>query len=465
MTEIAIENYKPFEAQQRFHSATQRNKLYGGAMGGGKTRTLCEEVVQLMIDFPGNRGFIGRVHFSDFRITTYLALTEKVLKEHLRNGTVTENKGDKTFDFWNGSRLFYGGIKGSSGDNEKLFSSEFGVIAIDEAFEMLEEDFKKLGTRLRHSLPNGKHPDFYFLMASNPSQNWLKTRFISNPTSSNYIFVPALPKDNIYNPDDYEENMRELFDGDVQMIQAFIEGSWDSIGASNDLVTMDEIAECIDLPIVEQGSKRRYTVVDCSGEGGDLTFGSNWVAFKHDKKYCYKWLESKYKQRTRTSEIVLLGDELRLNNDSSDIFYDPIGEGKGAFDNHWEISKGKDYRVHKIDFRNTSFEPEDYYNLRAEGYWKVRKAIKNKAISLPDDNILHQELCSIKWKTVGGVKGSKIKILEKDEVKKELGRSPDRSDNCAMGVLGAEQAKEVKLVKVDKWNRNRREPVMNWRVA
>ena len=197
-----FENYQPFINQRRFHAAPHRHKLYGGSMGGGKTRTLCEETVQLMIDFPGNRGFIGRRFYADFRITTYIQLTEKVLKNHLEAGTVTENKGDKSFNFWNGSRLFYGGITSSGNKNEKLFSAEFGVIAIDEAFEMLEDEFKKLGTRLRHRLPNDTHPAYFFLLASNPAQNWLKTRFITNPDPNTDIFIPALPKDNPYSVSD-----------------------------------------------------------------------------------------------------------------------------------------------------------------------------------------------------------------------------------------------------------------------
>ena len=37
--------YAPTEKQKLFHGASERFKLYGGSMGGGKSYALCAEVI------------------------------------------------------------------------------------------------------------------------------------------------------------------------------------------------------------------------------------------------------------------------------------------------------------------------------------------------------------------------------------------------------------------------------------
>ena len=54
-------------------------------MGGGKSRWLCEHINDHMMRYPGNRGFIGRKQFSDFKISTYLTLG-KVLEQLIQTG-------------------------------------------------------------------------------------------------------------------------------------------------------------------------------------------------------------------------------------------------------------------------------------------------------------------------------------------------------------------------------------------
>ena len=49
-------NYAPTDRQRAFHSSTARFKLFGGAMGGGKSYALCAECIDLCLNYEGNRG-------------------------------------------------------------------------------------------------------------------------------------------------------------------------------------------------------------------------------------------------------------------------------------------------------------------------------------------------------------------------------------------------------------------------
>jgi hypothetical protein len=74
-------------------------------------------------------------------------------------------------------------------------------------------------------------------------------------------------------------------------------------------------------------------------------------------------------------------------------------------------------------------------NKRAEMYWAFREALDPTAdnpIALPPDSDLLAELCAIRYKIVTNGKFTAIQILEKDEIKKAIGRSPDRADAVAM---------------------------------
>ncbi len=438
--ETIIKNYEPQPMQHNFHAAPNRNKLYGGAMGGGKTRTLCEDMNALMMEYPGNRGLFLRKILNDFMNTTYLVLVEKTLAGMIEAGLVTENKAKKCFNYWNGSKLFYGGLESNNPDSnkerKKYFSAEYGVIGIDEAREITEKEFSELSSRLRHRLTNGQFPPFFMLLASNPSQNWLKTRFISNP-GENYAFFPALPRDNEYNPPDYNSQLKETFKHDLQMLEAYVNGSWDSITSIDDLLCMADIE-----PLILRNDKLaippfcgRLTSCDPAYFGDDKTIIYDWAGARvvATEKY------GKKEQMETIGRIM----HHAMKNKSTVIATDPIGS-PGLGSRLREIMTESVYQamILEVDFRQKSSNFDKWFNLRAEVYWNARTMIKNGHCSLPDDPRLHGQLCSIKYKFVGGGKlGTRIQIESKDKIKVRLGGSPDESDDFVIGLWGLPYAK------------------------
>ncbi len=438
--ETVITNYKPQLMQYNFHAAPERNKLYGGAMGGGKSRTLCEDVHALMMEYPGNRALFIRKVFNDFMNTTYLVLIEKTLVKMIEAGLIAENKAKKCFTYWNGSTIYYGGLESNSSDSnkerKKYFSAEYGVIAIDEAREITEKEFSELSSRLRHRLKNGEFPPFFMLLASNPSQNWLKVRFISSPGES-YAFFPALPRDNLYNPPNYDMELKETFKYDPQMLEAYVNGSWDSITSIDDLLCMKDIEPLIlkndKIPIPPFSG--RLTSCDPAYFGDDKTVINNWAGARVVATEKYGKKES-----METVGRILYN---AMKNKSTVIVIDPIGS-PGIGSRLREIMDESVYQaqIMEVDFREKSSNFDKWFNLRAEVYWHARTLIKNGQCSLPDDPRLHGQLCSIKYKFVGGGKlGTRIQIESKDKIKARLGFSPDEADNYVIGLWALPYAK------------------------
>jgi len=385
-----------------------------------------------MVRYPGNRGLILRKVLADFKLTTYLCLTEQVLKVALEVGMVKENKQDHFFQYSNGSRLYYGGLESSGSDSlserKKYFSGEYGVIALDEAREFTEQDFNELSTRLRHKLPNKQHPLFFMLLASNPSQNWIKTRFIRNPQKG-YAFFQALPRDNIYNPPDYVAQLTQLFANDEKFLEAYVHGSWDAIGDNDDLIPMGDIEKLIEheKPVISPFAQR-LTSADIARYGNDKTVIYNFAGARIDsEEICSK------KDGMETVGRLIFNAQ---KNKSTLLGGDSIFEAS-IFDRIREIAQTmeKPLQIYDIDFRRESANRERFYNLRAEVYWNAREMIKSEQCRIKDDDQLIGQLTSTKYKLVGGGKlGTRIQIESKDDIKKRLGFSPDKADAFVMGL-------------------------------
>jgi len=108
-----------------------------------------------------------------------------------------------------------------------------------------------------------------------------------------------------------------------------------------------------------------------------------------------------------------------------EIGVDDTGVGGGVTDG--ASAEGVD--VEPFNFGSSAIESDKFENLRAEIYWNLREDIKNQQISLPDDKELVNELCSVKFSYT---RKGRIKIESKDEIKKRLGKSPDKADAVAI---------------------------------
>jgi AAA domain len=81
----------------------------------------------------------------------------------------------------------------------------------------------------------------------------------------------------------------------------------------------------------------------------------------------------------------------------------------------------------RTSLRDSSGQIE-FYNLRAAATWRLREALdpgKSPTLCLPPDELLAADLSAPRWKTMAG---GKLVIETKSEVRKRLGRSPDRGD-------------------------------------
>jgi hypothetical protein len=131
---------------------------------------------------------------------------------------------------------------------------------------------------------------------------------------------------------------------------------------------------------------------------------------------------------------------------------DVIGVGAGVYDRLRELKlKPLAYTgSEKSPLRDRS-KTFRFVNTRSAAYWHLRELLDPEyepTLCLPPDDLLTSDLTTPRWETLPSVP-PRIKIENKDDVIKRLGRSPDRGDAClAEGtmILTADGELPIELV-------------------
>lgn len=94
-----------------------------------------------------------------------------------------------------------------------------------------------------------------------------------------------------------------------------------------------------------------------------------------------------------------------------------------------------------------------FFNLRSELVWRMRETLDPSnpvKCALPPDPKIKADLCAYKWTPVKGPKKTVVKVRSKDEMKAELGRSPDDGDAIIMANIDTLKDEVVQALTVKK---------------
>lgn len=234
-TDILYGKEGPSLKQALFRDASEKFKLFGGGVGGGKSVALCSEALRFSLTWPGNRGFMGRHEGEAFRRTTLVTLLRLINEiEDITHAKIISHMGHnqtkKEITLVNGSVILYGGL-GEADSLDRIKSLEIGWFCVDEASETNLNVINMLKARLRWKLPGGKYPRYFGLFASNPEPGWLKTSFVTPQQQGSpreeHIFIQALLKDNPWLPDNYMNDL--IRDNPKSWVKRYVEGSWEAV--------------------------------------------------------------------------------------------------------------------------------------------------------------------------------------------------------------------------------------------
>lgn len=414
---------------------------YGGAKGGGKSHVGCKYVLLTSLDLikkyglkpsqtPLLIGFMGRKRNSDFVKTTL-----ETWKKEIPHNLYRINEAKQEIIILDTVKWHYGGFDDRA-LIEKFNSAEYCRVFVDQAEEITEREYAMLVGTLRLKIA-GYTPYFKQLLTCNPAQVWLKREFVRNPKLAELgrKFIPALPRDNPFLAGGYVERLRHTYRNQPELLEAYIEGSWDAIAAENQLIRdvwiRKSTEQQYDFP-----KKRRIISVDVARFGLDRTVIGYGLETDLQEVEIYGKKDTYYTQN-RIEKLAIKHSLDGTAKTAPLIVIDADGLGGPVADQLLPLG----YRVLQINSAGESSDQNTFYNLRAEMWWNGSMMYSDGDVYQSYGDMTQDDIDDLEMElTVMGytLKHGRILVDSKDDIKdpRRYGRSPDVADMYIMLLYG-----------------------------
>ncbi len=192
-------------------------------------------------------------------------------------------------------------------------------------------------------------------------------------------------------------------------------------------------SQLIFLEWVEAAIQRGMVESQVAGErvmGLDVAYGgSSESALAYRVSDALQWIK-----RNRLNDTTQITEWAKSEMDEHEVermFIDTTG-GYGLATH--DSLRDQGYPVEGINFAQSAMQRTKYTNMRCEMWWSVREVLRTGQASLPDDDFLRGDLVSPlhDHDNLG-----RVRIEDKDQIIKRLGRSPDSGDAYALTYAGA----------------------------
>lgn len=188
--------------------------IYGGA-GSGKSYTVTQFLIaRRLLRYKNKRLLVTRKYNPSLKQTAYSLMLEWLQKFKVK---YEEKKSEQLINLPNGSEILFRGMD----DAEKIKSSEFNYIWMEEATEFSMQDFLQLRLRLRRANAGQRNQMF---LTFNPVSSWVTDYFLKQEQEDVGILQTTY-KDNIrFLDDDYVKALEDLANQDLSFYQIYALG-------------------------------------------------------------------------------------------------------------------------------------------------------------------------------------------------------------------------------------------------
>ena len=421
--------------------------LYGGA-DSGKSHFAAQKIITRCLQELNHRVLLVRKVQRTIRHSQFQILKEIIINAGLL-GSFTLVPSALTIYGPNNNEIIGAGID----DPEKLKSIHgITIVWIEEATELLQEDFEELDRRVRGVKKFYKQ----IMLSFNPinDAHWLNhTFFMDLPPKQHCIqqsthrgmpvtICQSNYEDNKY-VDPLDAKRYTTFTGNTAIV--YTVGLWGGKTDPDQIISHEMIQGAFLVEPVEGYTKLGVDVARYGDDSTVLTLiQGNYV----EHIWSYDQMDT-----TRTSNIV---KNLAMEHiiDADKIGVDGTGLGAGVVDNlHSYGMKVKDIVAGsapvKGAFDDRTMHHAGYINLRAQMHFYARKLFTEKRLSFPektkDIKFLIGDLTTARYHTKDD---KRIKVESKDEIKSRIGRSPDYGDSFLYGLFAPKVQAIQKVTKV-----------------
>lgn len=379
-----------------------RYKLYYGGRAGGKSFAFADS---LIIKARLGRFFIACVREvqNSIKDSVYKLLKDRVEHYGFEDFRFYE---DRIENIITGSVFIFKGLKDQNSQNIKSLEGvdicwiEEGQSISKGSWDILDPTIRKNGSEIWISMNREAENDpIWKAIGAHPDEKTLVCKV-------NYYDNPFCPEEMKY----LAEKCKETSLDDYEHIWLGLPVAQ----GSTKLINAKDVRQAQESDVLTSTSP---LIV-----GVDIArFGDDKTVFCYRKgRLCFK-LESF--EKLDTMEVANKLTNIIKERKPAKIFIDMGNNGAGVYD----ILKDRGFEktVRGVNFGASAINDERYSNKRAEMWGLANDWLKDKPCKLIDDDELLDDLCSVN-KSFDS-KG-RLKLEAKEDVKKRIGRSPDKAD-------------------------------------
>lgn len=434
-------NPKQLQAVEYWIDDESEEILYGGAKGGGKSFLGCSLIFGDALIYPETHYFIARKELNDLRKYTIPSIHEVFGKWGLKiDDYATFNGQDNCYNLTNGSKVYLIACKHEPSDPlfERFGSMQMTRGWIEEGGEV-EENAK---ANLWLSIGRWKNKDYglkkKLLITANPKKGWMKRDFVEpykqGTLQKQRKYIQAFATDNTYLPEDYLETLSS--EKDSVRRQRLWEGNWDYEDNIDSLISSDALTDTFSNNIVKDSN--RYLIVDVARGGKDSTVFSYWEGlqlYKIEKFQKQDTFQTEQKVKDKASEHRVPYSHIMIDEDGiGGGVVDHLFGVKGFMANSSPLPTLNEIRQRQSKINNSFVQKANFRNLKAQCGFKLSELINEHKVSfqVPEyrDEIITDLSAMLRDKKPDGE--GKLELRSKDDVKLEIGRSPDVGDTILM---------------------------------
>jgi hypothetical protein len=426
--------------QMGFFNSKERFPAMVAGWGTGKTMCAILKIMDMSIRFPNNQGLILRKNFTDLRDSTmadfkkYTGLRVKVQDKEviLSNGSIIL--------FRHADEL----IKGTGKKDTGIQNINLGWFFIEQAEEFENEGvFHTLRGRLRRE--NCPHQGI--VIANTNGHNWIwrlwKNKNIAMPSDSvidEMVKESGVPREDIIagcDPAQYKLIEAKAFDNRPNLsadfladlakmkldspshYRRFVLNSWEDVDTADKVIPYAKILDAVDRDLRDYGSDSIVISCDPAEFGDDKT-----VIFVFKGLKVIETIVLTKRSLMETAGHIMA---LHYKYHSQSIAVDDIGVGAGV------RARLKELKAPVVAINSGTRAPDKvrYSRLRDQMWMNASQLFKDDYVSIPDDEILIEDLAAFSYSMSSA---GQVVIARKKDIKKELGRSPDRGDALVQGL-------------------------------
>lgn len=444
---------------------TTRFIVFGGGAGGGKSWAGCEMILTGCYFYPGSSWFLARNELKRLMNTTYKTF-KKVCKHH--NIPDSDWKLDGQYNiiyFKNGSEVHLLDVAYKPTDDmyERFGSYEFTGGFGDEINEWEFDAYDVLKSRIGRNnvfsveekrmisppVDFQNNPDKYpelialtpkFFGACNPAKNWVYQEYYKpwrdGVLSSDKAFIQSLYSDNPYTASSYGEQLASI--RNVINRQRLMDGKWEYTDDISALTTYQALDDMFSNTKAVTGT--RYAVFDIARGGNDYAIANLFDGWHSYKRVKMRKTDDPMELRQDIREILaeeMIAYKNAIYDDNGVGWAMGGGELKGMRQFVGSRSPLPSKKQIKVRSRNR-FDPDgdnpNFTNLKSQCGFYLADKINNKEVSgeaHDDKDIIIEDLTALLIQEDIEKEG-KLKLRTKEDVKEDLGRSPDYGDTYIM---------------------------------